>query len=164
MEAPLFQSLQQLGAHYATAVASLFRIEQSYPDCIFDLAMGDNVRHLSVGPCCYYYEEPFSVHQVSHPPSGLICIESLFRVTNSSRLLDSLLRSTPTRRVSTRRLRKLVLKTDEPVTQAFLEICDALEGLKVIVNSSSISTLELKEFTFSVHVFFPQLLSFAWAS
>lgn len=105
------------------------RLECSTPDCIFDLAMGENVKHLSMD---YGYDEPFPVHQLSHLPSGPlgpVYIESLS--TSSSQVLNFLRRST---RIRTHCLRKVVLSTKEPITQAFLESCDALEDLKVITN------------------------------
>ena len=108
------------------------RLEHIHSDCIFDLAMGENIKYLSVA-YHHHHNESLPVHQISHPPSGPVYIESLY--AGSPLLFNSLLRS---RRISTSRLRKIVLETGEnPATQAFLEGCNALEDLKVITENDS---------------------------
>ena len=117
------------------------QLDYMYPDCIFDLGMGENIKHLSLGHG--YYDEPLPVHRLSHPTSGPLRIESLF--TTSSWSLNSLLQATPTRRIDTHFLRKVVVQTTEgSVTQAFLGSCDALEELKIIVDRDSSCTLDQK--------------------
>ena len=73
------------------------RLDLKYPDCIFDLGMGENIKYLSLGHgCC---DEPLPLHQLSHPTSGPLRIESLF--TASSWSLHSLLQSTSPRCIDT---------------------------------------------------------------